>query len=75
MSVSGNMQALEQGHGHYARQVAGHTEARYQEQDGDSPRPEPAHKLLDRRDDRCREAGMVATHDEIGLGLGRENGG
>ena len=38
----GNVQTLEQGHGHCARQVAGHAEARYQQQDGNSPRPEPA---------------------------------
>ena len=36
-------------------------------QDGNSPRPEPAHKLLDRRDDRGDEAGMVATAADSGL--------
>ena len=37
--------------------------------------PSRSHKLLDRRNDRGHVVGMVAARDEIGFGLGRENGG
>src|SRR6516164_5345782 len=71
----GNVEALEQGHGHCTRHVAGHAEACDEQQHGDRPRPEPAHKLLNRRDDGYHEAGMVAMREKIGFGLGREKGG
>ena len=71
----GIIEALEQGQRHGARKVARHSKAGDHEEDWKGQRPEPADHLLDRRD-HCRgETPMLMRRGEIGLGLGRDEGG
>ena len=63
---------LEERHRHRARDVAGHAEARDEQQDRDRRRAEPLVEVVDRRPDRFNEAGMRLVGLHIGGRFGRE---